>query len=172
MKTIKMDVRFLFFAFMGLGLLLFFISCGKNELDTNKAEKEQLQNLTSEQNSSSSAAVRDEITYLEIPEEYLADPDVETILIEHEEVFVTEDGQEVVGYFIAETTEEEDRFRAIGVSQNLIDAGLVDDDLNSSEKTFQEHYSDCWNAHCAPPPGTQSCHNMCFKTAIVRWLFD
>ena len=173
MKAMKIDVRTLFFAF--IGVLLFFTSCRKSELESEKAEKEQLQNLTSGQNSSTSAVARDEVTYLEIPEEYLADPDVETILIEQEEVFVTEDGQEVVGYFIAEMTEEGGKFRTIGVSQNLIDGGLVNDDLDSFEKPWLHYYDECILEKCSPPPPHQdgeSCRRSCLSSSILDWLLQ
>lgn len=175
-------------------VLLMFSSCEKDQISANDKDDSSIEYFNRAQSPSTSptssaylaqealldddAAIDgdDELVSLEIPEEYLAGPDQEMILIIENGPFYTEEGdEEVEGTVEIEMTAEGDAFSRISVSQNLIDYGIVNPGLVTLAKSYSEYYEECMRSMCNPPPpgmSLQSCHNNCAFSSVIAWIFQ
>lgn len=176
MKTLKISLS-ASMLLLGAVLLMFF-SCEKDNITTNDTEEVAVESFNNPQNSSTftsdyvgnntslgedASIDGDDLVYLEIPEEYQADPDQEVVLIAHEGSFLTDEGEEIQASLVIETTPEGNTFFSIAVSQSLLDHGYINQDFGSSERKWKDYYQECFNSRCRgiPQSQLQSCHKYC-----------
>lgn len=89
--------------------------------------------------------------------------------------FYTEDGEEVEGLVVIEVALESGALFTVGVSQNLVDLGLINNDWGTF-KSIGEYKAQCCREHCAqytdPYTAARCCRDYCFWWAIGEWLDD